>query len=147
MTASGARVVAATPGYSGKPLAAKLGVRPGDRVSLIGAPADFPDALDALPPGVTLVGPRAVAPAMIVLFASSAARLRRDFPVQARRMPDAGMLWVGWPKKSSGVVTDVTESVVREVGLATGLVDVKVCAMTEVWSGLKFVRRLADRSG
>ena len=80
-----------------------------------------------------------------MFFTKSRADLSREFSGLAKKLATAGMLWVSWPKKSSGVATDVDESVVREVGLSVGLVDVKVCAVTEVWSGLKFVRRVADR--
>lgn len=80
-----------------------------------------------------------------MLFTQSRAQLTKEFSRLARALASAGMLWVSWPKKSSGVQTDVDENIVREVGLEAGLVDVKVCAVTEVWSGLKFVRRVKDR--
>jgi hypothetical protein len=81
----------------------------------------------------------------VMLFTKSAAQLARQFPRMTKQLAPAGMLWVSWPKKSSGVPTDLDENKVRDIGLAAGLVDVKVCAVTEVWSGLKFVRRLNDR--
>jgi hypothetical protein len=80
-----------------------------------------------------------------MLFTKSAASLKKEFTQLAKTLTPAGMLWISWPKKSSGVPTDLNENLVREIGLAAGLVDVKVCAITEVWSGLKFVRRLKDR--
>ena len=80
-----------------------------------------------------------------MIFTKSRAELTREFVRMAQHLAPAGMLWVSWPKKSSGVATDVDENVVREIGLDAGLVDVKVCAVTEVWSGLKFVRRVKDR--
>lgn len=80
-----------------------------------------------------------------MLFAKSRAELKKEFARIAKTLAPAGMLWVSWPKKSSGVATNVDENVVREIGLDAGLVDVKVCAVTEIWSGLKFVRRLKDR--
>ena len=80
-----------------------------------------------------------------MFFTPSKTELAREFKGIAARLAPAGMLWVSWPKKSSGVATDLDENVIREIGLAAGLVDVKVCAVTEVWSGLKFVRRLKDR--
>ena len=80
-----------------------------------------------------------------MVFTKSEAALTKDFKRFARQLAPAGMLWISWPKKSSGVTTDVDENIVREIGLTVGLVDVKVCAVTEVWSGLKFVRRLKDR--
>lgn len=81
----------------------------------------------------------------VMLFTRSRLELRREFRRMTKQLAPAGMFWVSWPKKSSGVATDVDENAVREVGLAAGLVDVKVCAVTDVWSGLKFVRRLQDR--
>jgi hypothetical protein len=80
-----------------------------------------------------------------MLFTKSAASLKNEFTQLAKNLAPAGMLWISWPKKSSGVPTDLNENLVRDIGLAAGLVDVKVCAVTEVWSGLKFVRRLKDR--
>ena len=80
-----------------------------------------------------------------MIFTKSRTELARDFPRLTRALAPAGMLWVSWPKKSSGVATDLDENVVRKIGLEAGLVDVKVCAVTEVWSGLKFVRRVKDR--
>ena len=80
-----------------------------------------------------------------MLFTNSRAELEKEFPSKAKLLAPTGMLWVSWPKKSSGVATDIDENVVRAVGLNSGLVDVKVCAVTEVWSGLKFVRRVKDR--
>ena len=80
-----------------------------------------------------------------MIFSKSRAELTREFSRIAKALGPAGMLWVSWPKKSSGVATDVDENIVREIGLDAGLVDVKVCAVTEVWSGLKFVRRVKDR--
>ncbi|HEY1729070.1 MAG TPA: hypothetical protein VGG22_11900 [Candidatus Baltobacteraceae bacterium] len=81
----------------------------------------------------------------VLLFSDSRKKLPKDFAVWAKLLTPAGMLWVAWPKKTSGVATDLNEQVVRDVGLAAGLVDVKVCAISEIWSGLKFVRRLKDR--
>jgi len=133
------------PGYSGTPLPKKLGIKPGAHVCMIAAPADVLEELDA-----ALVdcqksddgkGPLDFA----MVFTKSKAELARDFKRISKLLAPAGMLWVSWPKKSSGVVTDLNENIVRVVGLDAGLVDVKVCAVTEVWSGLKFVRRVKDR--
>jgi hypothetical protein len=126
-----------TAGYSGTPLPAKLGIKPGTRV-----------LLDGLPDGVPLDGHRRPGRGpydVVLLFASDAARLHSRWPALVPRLTTAGRLWVCWPKKSSGVATDLTENVVRDFGLAEGLVDVKVCAVDATWSGLAFVRRLADR--
>jgi hypothetical protein len=135
--------VTADVGYSGKPLAVKLGVKPESRVLLVAAPAGFELAV---PPGAVLhtrAGPR---PYEVVLaFCPNRAALRRRFAPLAGRLTTAGALWVSWPKKSSGVPTDLDENVVREHGLEVGLVDVKVAAVDATWSGLKFVRRVRDR--
>ena len=132
-----------TAGYSGKPIAEKLGVKRGDRVLVRNAPDGYPAALGMT--GVVMAGPRARELDAIILFAESAARLERALPGAIDALKPAGMLWVAWPKKSSGVETDVTEDVVRRLALGAGVVDVKVCAISEVWSGLKLVRRVKDR--
>jgi hypothetical protein len=126
-----------TAGYSGTPLPAKLGIRAGSRVLLDGAPDDVP--LDGhRRPGRDPYD-------VVLLFAPDAARLHARWPALVPRLTTAGRLWVCWPKKSSGVPTDLTENGVRDFGLEQGLVDVKVCAIDATWSGLAFVRRLADR--
>ncbi|MFN8124369.1 MAG: DUF3052 domain-containing protein [Thermoleophilia bacterium] len=132
-------------GYSGTPLWKKLGIREGARVALLGAPEGAEALLEPLPDGVRLL--RRVAPGLdvAVLFTDSAARLERRMPAVRAAMTPAGGLWVAWPKRSSGVPTDVTEDVVRDMGLAAGLVDNKVCAIDATWSGLRLVTRLADR--
>jgi hypothetical protein len=136
--------VSTVAGYSGTPLAAKLGIRPGSRVLLDGG-ADV-DALHDLPAGVTVHRrPGRDAYDVVLLFAPSAARLRARWQVLVPRLGTAGRLWVCWPKKSSGTATDLGEREVREFGLVGGLVDVKVCAVDATWSGLAFVRRLRDR--
>ncbi len=132
-------------GYSGTRLPHKLGIRPGARVVLSGAPPGAEALLDDLPDGVRLSRRLACAVDVIVLFAERRADLARRLPAaQAAMRPDGG-LWVAWPKRASGVPTDITEDVVREMGLAAGLVDNKVCAIDATWSGLRFVYRLADR--
>jgi hypothetical protein len=135
-------------GYSGKPLAQKLGLKPGHRVVLLGAPPEFEATLAPVPDG-TLVerAERAEGADVLLLFTREAAALRREFPAAAAVLPAGGMLWIAWPKKAAKQRTDVDENVVREIGLATGLVDVKVCAIDELWSGLKFVHRKAATSG
>jgi len=133
------------PGYSGTPLPKKLGIKDGARVRLFDMPADVRAELkqslshcEILPDGKALAD-------FMILFTKSKGELSTRFRQIANQLVPAGMLWISWPKKSSGVTTDLTEDVVREIGLAAGLVDVKVCAVTDVWSGLKFVRRLKDR--
>ena len=130
-------------GYSGTPLPRKLGIREGSRVLLVGAPAGFTDALGDLPGGVELAAAGELD--VVVLFAPDAAALRAQFGGLVTGLASAGGLWVAWPKRSSGVATDLDENVVRAVGLASGLVDNKVCAIDATWSGLRFVRRLRDR--
>jgi hypothetical protein len=128
-------------GYSGRALAAKLGIRPGERVVVVGAPPHYRALLDPLPEGVTFRSRLARAERFIHRFASGQAELARAFPRLAGALADDGMLWVSWPKRASGVPTDLTEDRIREIALPYGLVDVKVCALDEVWSGLKLVRR------
>jgi hypothetical protein len=134
------------PGYSGRPLAAKLGLAAGQRVLLVDAPPGFPAAIDGVPDGVTFAaGAVGDAAPVTLLFATEAATLRAALPAVAAALPAGAMCWVAWPKRASRVPTDVTEDVVRDLALPLGLVDVKVCAMTDVWSGLKLVRRRVAR--
>jgi hypothetical protein len=133
------------PGYSGTPLPKKLGIKNGFRICLVNAPADVRAALrEAMSACQVLSEPRGLLD-FVMFFTNSRAELSVEFSRLARELSTAGMLWVSWPKKSSGVPTDIDENIVRGIGLAAGLVDVKVCAVTEVWSGLKFVRRVRDR--
>jgi hypothetical protein len=131
-------------GYSGTPLAKKLGIKEGHRVAFPSSPAGFDRLLD-LPAGVT-VKSRAAGPLdVIVFFTKSRSELERRLPALRRAMDPAAGLWVAWPKGSSGVETDMTEDVARNLGLANRLVDNKVCAIDETWSGLRLVIRLSDR--
>jgi len=136
-----------TAGYSGTPLPAKLGIRPGTRLALLHAPAGFGAILGELPPGVEFVDPDDGDLDVAVLFVPNRAELERSFAAVAARLVPSGGLWVAWPKKASGVPTDLTENVARQVGLAAGLVDNKVCAIDATWSGLRFVYRVKDRPG
>ncbi len=133
-----------TVGYSGTPLPRKLGIRANSRVMLLDAPAGLLDG--PLEPGVT-IHRRAAAGEydVIVAFCADRKRLAERFDANAARLTTSGALWIAWPKKASGRPTDLTDGVVREFGLAHGLVDVKVAAIDATWSGLKFVRRLVDR--
>ena len=133
-------------GYSGTPLPRKLGVKPGDRVALIGAPDGFEPVLGELPDGVRLSRALRGSFEVIVCFCERRAELERRLARLRAALTPAGGLWLAWPKRSSGVATDLGEGLVREFGLAAGLVDNKVCAIDETWSGLRFVYRLADRS-
>jgi hypothetical protein len=132
-------------GYSGTPLVRKLGIKPGTRLALVGAPAGFDATLGELPDAVSMRRQARGPLDVIVAFHARRAELRRRLPGLARALDPAGGLWIAWPKRTSGVATDVTEDVVRELGLAAGLVDNKVCAIDPVWSGLRLVYRLRDR--
>lgn len=133
-------------GYSGTPLPKKLGIKPGHRVAFIHAPEGFGETLGELPADVkVVVDEDGSALDVAVFFTTSAEELREAFGGLGRRVYPAGTLWISWPKKSSRVPTDLTEDVIRAIGLQEGMVDVKVCAVDETWSGLKFVYRLADR--
>jgi hypothetical protein len=134
----------AMPGYSGTPLPKKLGIKPGFFASLTDAPPEVIEELSVALGACKLENGKAPLDFAMV-FTKSRAALPVKFKRITRQLARAGMLWVSWPKKSSGVATDLDENVVRQIGLAAGLVDVKVCAVTEVWSGLKFVRRVKDR--
>jgi hypothetical protein len=140
-------------GYSGTPLAAKLGIKEDPQVDVINAPPGFMRSLGDLPNGVVLreTNRERQRPEttnqldVMVYFTKSRLELANEFPALARCLSPAGGLWIAWPKKSSGVGTDLAEDRVREIGLETGLVDNKVCAVDETWSGLRFVIRLKDR--
>ena len=132
-------------GYSGTPLARKLGIREGSRLALLGAPDGFDGELAPLPEGVTVLRRLGPHVDVAVLFVTERRELERRFPAVARAVFPAGGFWVTWPKRKSKVPTDLTEDVLREVGLPQGLVDNKVCAVTEVWSGLRFVWRRENR--
>jgi hypothetical protein len=135
-------------GYSGTPLVEKLGIKPAFRVAFIAAPVEFADALGELPEGAVIVPEDGIyrsALELIVFFTIARAELAARFVTMAKWLKPAGMLWIAWPKKASGVATDLNENIVREIGLKAGLVDTKICAIDEVWSGLKFVIRVKDR--
>jgi len=133
------------PGYSGTPLPKKLGIKDGFRVHFVAAPAEVLAELKTALVGCQTVREKQIPLDFAMVFTKSRVELTKEFKSVCKLLAPAGMLWVSWPKKSSGVTTDLDENVVRNVGLAAGLVDVKVCAVTDVWSGLKFVRRLKDR--
>jgi Protein of unknown function (DUF3052) len=134
------------PGYSGTPLAKKLGIKDDFRVALLHVPDDVRIAIrDALGTCRIISGLSSKDLDFVFLFAKSRAALQRELPAAAKSLAHAGMLWISWPKKSSGVASDLTEDAVRRNGLDAGLVDVKVCAVTDVWSGLKFVIPVKNR--
>jgi hypothetical protein len=132
-------------GYSGTPLVRKLGIKPGARVALIHAPDGFYAVLGELPDAVTVHGQLRGSFDVIVSFHVRQIELERRLSALRGALAGSGGLWLAWPKRASGVETDLAEGGVRELGLAAGLVDNKICAIDETWSGLRFVYRLADR--
>jgi hypothetical protein len=138
--ATGKQAGASTSGYSGKPLWQKLGLKPGLRVWLHAAPSEY-WAWCGFDPSMVAVGTRRAPFDFGHLFATKRAELARELEAALPRLETSGMLWLSWPKKSSGVTSDISEDTLRDIALPLGLVDVKVCAVTEVWSGLKFCRR------
>jgi hypothetical protein len=132
-------------GYSGKPLAQKLGIKKGYALALLNAPDGYDSLLGKLPNEVTVIQELKGELDFIQLFAKERTSLEKEFPRLKSRLKQDGMIWVSWPKVSSSLQTDLSDGVVREVGLENGLVDVKVCAVDESWSALKFVRRSKDR--
>jgi hypothetical protein len=134
-------------GYSGTPLPRKLGIKPGARVGLLRAPDGFDATLGELPDGVSVRrrAPQGAPFDVMVGFFTERAELARRMPPLRDALDAAGGLWIAWPKRASGVPTDLTENVVRELALAAGLVDNKVCAIDQTWSGLRLVYRLRDR--
>ncbi len=135
-----------TAGYSGTALIKKLGIKPGMRLIFVDAPADYAGLLGIQPEAVVIADEQTGQFDFIHVFTTSQADLRAHFPRLKRVLKFDGMLWVSWPKKASKVETDVDENVIRAIGLENGLVDVKVAAIDAVWSGLKFVYRLQDRT-
>ena len=133
-------------GYSGTPLVKKLGIKEGSRVALVNAPKDFSSQLPDLPDDVKFLKPTSKSLDLILFFVLFERILARDFGKLADRITANGMIWIAWPKKSAGVATDLSFELVQHIGLDAGLVDVKICAINETWSGLKFVYRVKDRS-
>jgi hypothetical protein len=132
-------------GYSGTPLAKRLGLKPAMRAAAVGAPEHYRELLRPEPEGIRWLGPRARRLAFVHLFVKLERDLSRRLPAELERIDRDGMIWVSWPKKVSKVETDVTEDTVRRHALPLGLVDVKVCAVDDVWSGLKLVIRRENR--
>jgi hypothetical protein len=133
-------------GYSGTPLVKKLGIKANVKALIIGEPKAYFDWIHPLPEGTKFLRK---APAsevdFIHLFVTEFKDFSSKFKAHSKILKKDGMLWISWPKKSSGVATDLDENIIRDFGLKNGLVDVKVCAVDETWSGLKFMFRLADR--
>ena len=137
---------AAPAGYSGKPVWKKLGVSPNLRVLARNAPEDYAELIGLRDAELTLAKPRGAFD-LAHVFATSAAKLSAELDALCKRLPAQGVIWVSWPKKSAKVATDITEDTVREIALPLGLVDIKVCAVDEVWSGLKLMWRRENRAG
>ncbi|HUR67626.1 MAG TPA: DUF3052 family protein [Candidatus Thermoplasmatota archaeon] len=136
-------------GYSGKPLVAKLGVKEDERWLLVNAPQGFETELAPLPEGAKLLRTSRSGVDGTIFFVKERAMLARSLARVQERVAEGGAVWIAWPKKASGVPTDVTEDTIREIALPTGWVDTKVCAVDETWSGLKLLRRKApsDKPG
>ena len=132
-------------GYSKRSLVDKLGIKGGYKIHIANAPGDYRKLLGKLPEKTTHEDPLTQQCDFIQFFTCDRAELEAAFPKLKKHLAPAGMLWISWPKGASGIKTTVNENVAREIGLQNGLVDVKVCAVDEVWSGLKFVFRLKDR--
>jgi hypothetical protein len=132
-------------GHSGTPLAKKLGIRGNSRVRLINQPSHYFRLLTDLPPGVRFARTTSATVDLIHYFAVNTATLEKDLPSLKKAIGESGVIWVSWPKKSSKMKADLGEDIIRAIALKNGLVDVKVCAVDEVWSGLKLVIRLKDR--
>jgi hypothetical protein len=132
-------------GYSGTPLIKKLGIKPGMHIAIIDAPEGYESTLGPLPDGVIRHNTVQSNLNFIHIFTLRSRQLRLQLPGLKTALAPDGMLWISWPKKASKVPSDLSGDVVRQMGLAIGLVDVKVAAVDAVWSGLKFVYRLADR--
>ena len=133
-------------GYSSTPLAKKLGIKEGSRIGLVNAPKDFESELGELPHGAQFIKRLTNSLDIILFFVLTERDLARDFARLAKKLATNGMIWIAWPKKSSGVTTDLSFDCVQRIGLDAGLVDVKICAIDDTWSGLKFVYRLKDRA-
>ena len=133
-------------GYSSTPLAKKLGIKEGSRIGLVNAPENFTSELGELPNGAEFVKRLTNSFDIILFFVLTERALMRDFARLAKKLTTNGMIWIAWPKKSSGVSTDLSFDSVQRTGLDAGLVDVKICAIDDTWSGLKFVYRLKDRA-
>lgn len=133
------------PGYSGTPLARKLGIKEGMRLAVLHAPSGYEGWLEGLPATARIDHSGKTPSAAVHLFATERRVLERELRRLRDRLDPDGFVWVSWPKKSAHVPTDITEDVIREVALPLGFVDVKVCAVTDIWSGLKLVIRKSER--
>ena len=133
-------------GYSGTPLAKKLGIKEGFKIRVVDQPDYYFDLFTDLPETLTILKDKKTKKNLIHYFTKSAAGLRKDIVALRNEIEPNGMIWISWPKKASKITTDITEDTIRELALTNGLVDIKVCAVDEVWSGLKLVIPVKDRS-
>lgn len=132
-------------GYSGTPLPKKLGIKENSRIGLVSPPKTFLPQLGELPSNARILSTLTAPLDLVIVFVDREKTLAQRFPVLSQKLSTDGMIWVAWPKKSSGVKTDLSFDNVQKIGLDSGLVDVKICAIDEIWSGLKFVFRVKDR--
>ena len=130
-------------GYSGTPLVKKLGIKEGFKVRFINKPKNYMDLLEEIPPAVKQI--KTGKADFVHIFTKSRKELASELKKNMRSIEQDGMIWVSWPKKASKIQTDITEDVIREVALPMGLVDIKVCAVDDIWSGLKLVIRKENR--
>ena len=134
-----------TAGYSGTPLAKKLGIKSGFRIKIVEEPEDYFSLFTDLPMDLEIIRDIEIEKDFIHYFTTSALQLKKDIRQLKKEIVQHGMLWISWPKKTAKVATDLNGNIVREIGLGAGLVDIKVCAVNEIWSGLKFVIPIKDR--
>ena len=133
-------------GYSGTPLSKKFGIKPKFKIRLFNQPEYYYDLFSDLPQGIIQITDKRSKKDLIHYFALSKAQLGKDIKQLRQEIEENGMIWISWPKKSAKVETDLNENIIRDIALNNGLVDVKVCAIDEVWSGLKLVIPLKDRN-
>jgi hypothetical protein len=133
-------------GYSGTPLPKKLGLKDGFSIALLNMPTDVKTELKEALAACRTGQANGKSLDFVHLFVKNQSDLKKDFSAWAKRLAPTGMLWVSWPKKTSGIASDLDENKIRQIGLDAGLVDVKVCAVSDIWSGLKFVIRVKDRA-
>jgi len=135
-----------TAGYSATPLAKKLGIKDGFVIRLVGQPPYYFDLFEDMPLNIQILDDTTKSKNLIHYFTRQADDLLRDIPLLKREIQTNGMIWISWPKKASKITTDITEDVIRNLALSNGLVDIKVCAIDEIWSGLKLVIPVKDRA-
>ena len=132
-------------GYSGTPLVKKIGIKPADRVLFASAPKGFEKEIGAMPDDVQMLNGASKDLNVALFFTDKRSQLEKELPRLKTKIAQNGMIWIAWPKKASKVLTDLTEDIIRDTALVLGLVDVKVCAVNEIWSGLKLVIPVKDR--